>query len=661
MKILFFALHCGYYRNFDSVLRELADRGHAITLSADQESDFGSRAVAEALAADYDRVDFRWTPQPRGGFWRVFVRELRHAIAYAHFLGPWFDESPTAREACRERTPKVLAWLLERVRAYLGTSGLLAAGRILRFAERALPTESTLVSLIKELEPDQVWITPLLGVSEWQFDELRAAQAAGVRVLFCVNSWDNLSTMAPIRPEPDHVLVWNEIQQREAVDRHGVAPGKVTVSGAQSFDRWYELVPAMSREAFCERIGLDPSRPLVLYVCSAVLRGGPNEAAVVRRWIRAVRASDDPRLRTANILVRPHPQRIDFWDGVDLSTTEGVVVWGDNPVDTRSREDYFESLYYCDAVVGVSSTAMVEAALLGKPVHTVLLPEYRRDQEGLIHFHYLLEAAAGPLHAAREFDEHVRLLGQSLRRSQPDPRSLRFAETFVRPHGRSEAAGPRFMAAVERLGAGPAPSARGSTPAELIARWLVVYPIMSLTWIGWVTPSALHWISTRPRELSRWITRSVRRARQTLVRLEKALMPSGYVRVRSFRQLAPFRLQRLRLLVVWSFTGRLPEPHEALLGSTVGGDLPPAVVRWLLLYPIFGVAWTAGGAWNLWIRASARATRTMARVRDRLRKGDWGPAPRIRAWRSDVKMAWHRRKKRIRSLYRNALARLGRS
>ena len=37
--------------------------------------------------------------------------------------------------------------------------------------------------------------------------------------------------------------------------------------------------PALDRDAFCRKVGLDPARPFILYVCSALFEGSPNEAA----------------------------------------------------------------------------------------------------------------------------------------------------------------------------------------------------------------------------------------------------------------------------------------------------------------------------------------------------------------------------------------------
>jgi hypothetical protein len=244
---------------------------------------------------------------------------------------------------------------------------------------------------------------------------------------------------------PDRVLVWNGTQRDEAVTLHGIPADRVIVTGAQCFDQWFDRPPSRDRSALCRDAGLPDDRPYVLYVCSALLRGSPPEAAFVRRWIAALRASPDAALRDAAVLVRPHPQRLAEWDGVDLTGLGPAALWGANPVDARSRADYFDSIYHARAVVGLNTSALIEAAVVDRPVHTLLLPEFRASQEGTLHFRYLLDGERGFLRVARSLGEHVDQLAATWRRPL-EPRNRAFVDHFVRPHG---AATPQVADAVE--------------------------------------------------------------------------------------------------------------------------------------------------------------------------------------------------------------------
>ena len=224
---------------------------------------------------------------------------------------------------------------------------------------------------------------------------------------------------------------------------------RVVVTGAQCFDQWFDRAPSRNRASFCGTLGLRPDRPYVLYVCSALFLGSPPEAPFVLEWIRRIRTSGIPGLCDVQILVRPHPSRTREWEGVDVESFGGVVVHGNSPVDASSRADYFDAHFHSGAIVGVNTSAFIEGGIVGRPVHTILLPELSVNQAGTLHFRYLLEIEGGLLEVARDFDEHVRQLAASL--ACPVSRVRPFIRAFVRPHGLDVPATPLFVRVVEEL------------------------------------------------------------------------------------------------------------------------------------------------------------------------------------------------------------------
>jgi len=333
--------------------------------------------------------------------------------------------------------------------------------RLLRTIERSLPRADAFEAFIAAHQPDAVLITPLVDIGSPQVEYLRAAKALGMRTVLPVGSWDHLSSKSLLREIPDALLVWNEVQRAEAVQMHGVPDDRVVVTGAQCYDQWWDRRPTRTREAFCQRVGLRSDRPFVLYVCSSLFRDTVEEPPFVLEWIEALRSSDDPRLTEVGILIRPHPSRLKEWQTIDLTGYRDVAFWGAHPVDADAKDDYFDSMYYSAAVVGLTTSAFVEASVVGRPVHSVIVPEISAtNQEGTIHFHYLIRG--GLLHAARSFEEHVRLIAEAVGAAGPDgvfdPASRRFAEWFVRPFGADVAATPRFVDALERVAAAPAPA-----------------------------------------------------------------------------------------------------------------------------------------------------------------------------------------------------------
>jgi hypothetical protein len=287
-------------------------------------------------------------------------------------------------------------------------------------------------------------------------EQLKAARGLGIPAAACIMSWDHLSSKALLHIPPDRTIVWNDVQKREAMEMHGIAPESIDVTGAQCYDQWFDKVPARTREDFCTAVGLDPSKPFVLYVCSTMSPvPNPVEPVFVKEWIEALRASEDPLLRTAGVLVRPHPERVREWNGVSLEGLENVVVHGRMPIDSDAKTDYFDSLYYSGAVVGLCTTVFLEAAIVGRSVLTLLLPAYRMHQDGMAHFRYLLHVEGGLLHTAPDVPSHLAQLAEVMKSSGTrEERNRRFVTAFVRPQGLDTPSTPRFVEAVEALARG---------------------------------------------------------------------------------------------------------------------------------------------------------------------------------------------------------------
>jgi hypothetical protein len=447
MRILFLGRRYTDFRNFDSVLRELASRGHEIHLGVERENEEG-RPLVKGLAREFSGISYGDVPSRSEDEWRWVATRLRHGLDHLRYQHRLFNDTPMLRERSRERTPGAFVAIGDFVNRYARwTRQPLSA--LIRWLERCTPEDPAMRDYLVERNPDIVLITPLIHLGSSQIDYLRAARALRRPTALCVWSWDHLSSKALIREPPDRVFVWNETQKREAMQLHGVSPDRVVVTGAQCFDKWFERQPSRDRETFCRQAGLPSSPPFILYVCSAPFLGSEPEAPFVAEWVRQVRSHGSERLRHAPILVRPHPARRREWEGIDLSAFPGVVVWGGNPIDAQSRADYFDSLFHSAVVVGLNTSAFIEAGIVGRPVHTILLPKWHESQLGTVHFKYLMEAGGGLLIAARTFEEHLRQLDASLATPSQDVRP--FVRTFVRPLGLDVAATPIFVDEVEKM------------------------------------------------------------------------------------------------------------------------------------------------------------------------------------------------------------------
>jgi hypothetical protein len=465
VKILFIARHFTYFRNYDRVLRELAARGHRIHLAVEIDDKLGGTAAIEQLVAESPSISIGKVPPRHADAWSEVARRLRLGLDYLRYLDPFYDAAPLRRVRARNRTPRLLA-AAATPPLIGGAAWRRFYGRLLHAVDAAVPPSDAIVDYIRGETPDLVLITPLVDLGSQQIDYVRAARQLGIPCGLAVWSWDHLTSKALLREYPERVLVWNPIQRDEALRMHGVPADRVVVTGAQCFDHWFTRTPSRTRAEFCAELGLPVERPVILYVCTGLIMGSPSEVEFVREWLAQVRGSGDPILQGAGILVRPHPASAAQWRDVDFSDYGPVTIWGGNPVDERSRADYFDSLYHSAAVVGLNTSAFLEAAIVGREVLTILVPRFHDNQMGTAHFRYLAQVAGGMMRVADTAERHVEQLGEALRRTPGTEHPHRaFLEAFIRPAGIDRAATPVFVEAVEALG-------RCSVaPAAPRARW----------------------------------------------------------------------------------------------------------------------------------------------------------------------------------------------
>ena len=169
-------------------------------------------------------------------------------------------------------------------------------------------------------------------------------------------------------------------------------------------------------------------------------------------------------MRTAGILIRPHPENRQPWHRFAARGHGDVAVWprgGASPVDAESKNDFFDSMYHAAGAVGINTSAQIECGIVGRPVFSIRTPAYQKTQEGTLHFRHLTSEGGGLLRLADDFAAHVQQIAAAL----DDPEGTRrqvegFVKAFTRPHGLDVEATPRMVDAIERLAAIPRPPRR---------------------------------------------------------------------------------------------------------------------------------------------------------------------------------------------------------
>jgi hypothetical protein len=484
MRILFVMKQPAEMRGLEPALRLLEHRGHSIHLAYQGIKDSGSHAALVALTEECEQITAAKLPRVGSSKWTRLARSLRLTADHLRYLEPPFEDATRLRADTAKRAPAA-ARRLGRIAAGAGPRGVKSVRKLLQHLERCVPPAPSIERFVAEQRPDVMLITPLVTFGSRQADFLRAAKRLGIRTCYVVQSWDNLTTKGLLRDVPDLVLVWNEIQADEAELLQGVPRNRIRVTGSPGWDHWFDRIPQRTREEFCREVGLRPDRPIVLYAGSHPwVIGGDKEVDFVRRWTAVLRAHGG-LLADVGILVRQHPARNKtHWTRARLDDPQ-VAVWplsGEHPFDESTRQNYFESIYYASAVFGINTSAQIESAIVGRPVHTLLADEFQQTQGATIHFNYLQADEFGLLHVARTMEEHAAMLEASLRGTSDDGRNERFVERFVRPFGRGAPATPFVVEAIEELAAQPAPAPdRGPALAPVVR--LALQPLAALaTW-----------------------------------------------------------------------------------------------------------------------------------------------------------------------------------
>jgi hypothetical protein len=441
MRVLFLVDTLGGTRHFRNVVLTLADR-HAVTLAT-------ARQDARSKRGAYDRpgIEIVACPTVRSDRWRTVIEPLRRTRDCLRFFDPRYSEAVKIVERAAAQMPK--GWRVAVAeRPWIRRRWKLVQ-RVAAAVEAAVPCDPEFLRFVEAQTPDVVLVTPLVDFGSYQTEYVKCAHALGIPVLFLLYGWDNLTSKGLIRVIPDRVLVWNEHHRREAIEFQGVPAERVIATGAPRFDEFFHMKPSTTREAFCARLDFDTARPIILYVCSSGLMA-PDEPAFVRRWIAALRqTASDCWLRGCQVLIRPHPAYANDWHGESIED-ERVRVWHGR-LKMNADHTLFDSLVHSRAVVGLNTSAIIEAAITERPIFTITPPEMAACQGGTLHFAYVLMENGGIVSASRDFDEHIQQLAGAPN-DQPvvSARSREFLSSFVRPHGLDVPASIVMVEEIER-------------------------------------------------------------------------------------------------------------------------------------------------------------------------------------------------------------------
>ena len=133
-------------------------------------------------------------------------------------------------------------------------------------------------------------------------------------------------------------------------------------------------------------------------------------------------------------MIRPHPLNLKIWEG--FNRKGAVIVPRDNRdifYSTEAKALFFESFYHSKCVIGLNTTAMIEAAIVDKPCMSIIDGRYSATQENSGHFHHLIDA--GILYTANNIADAAAMLDRVLAGDTKVEDRRCFVRDFIRPCG----------------------------------------------------------------------------------------------------------------------------------------------------------------------------------------------------------------------------------
>lgn len=232
-------------------------------------------------------------------------------------------------------------------------------------------------ALIADWRPDVVVATHVSQV--YGRCLVAVARRQGIPTVGNLNSWDN--AWKGLRVRPDVVACWSANNRDEICRLAGYRPQEVEVIGAPAFDAYFARDAKWSREDLCTRLGLDPSRSILVFATLGQFRQQIDETSPFEVLLRAIDAGQirgDPQ-----VVLRMHPWSRDAYFKALANRPDVVVSRYENYVPgltwTPTRDETILAgnlLRHADVIISPGSTMCIEAAIFDTPTVVPAFNDY---------------------------------------------------------------------------------------------------------------------------------------------------------------------------------------------------------------------------------------------------------------------------------------------
>lgn len=425
---------------FSDTLRTLSQHARVTLLSVVEHGEM----IAQAKSYAERIIPLKhYTPAP-------FIPLFHDVINTAHYRWMWTE---AAKYYWGKHNRRVQGKFREQVKLFfvrffstffLNRPMLRLGTAIDRWLQWHLRPTKDLDVLFQELKPDLVFNCSHIHGPLADFP-MRVASGLGYKTAAFLFSWDNLTSRGRIMVPFDYFLVWTDsIKQKFHEIYPEVIPDRVMVTGTPQFDFHFDPRFEWTREELCKKVGLNPSRPFILYTT-----GMNPDFAEEHRTVRAVidflqtiKQEERPQLLVRTYIKGNSPEMLAL--GEEMRNHPDVVfppiLW-DKQWVMPLHEDLFvytNLLRHCMLGINGASTVTLELMMMGKPIINLAfeppdshLPHYMRFSRHIDYEHYRPVAASKGVMVARSLDDLKSMILRGIEQPNADQLAQqRFLETF---------------------------------------------------------------------------------------------------------------------------------------------------------------------------------------------------------------------------------------
>ena len=243
-------------------------------------------------------------------------------------------------------------------------------GMATAFIFKKLGVHQQMKKILEWIKPELI-IVPSAVTAPLGIDALILAQQKGIKTLFLIDGWDNLSSKSVFPILPDYLAVWGKQSVEHGFKIHGISKDRTFTIGTPRFDHYFTAEPRDLKSPY--------SFSYVLFAGNSLPFDEISALKIIDQEIEAMGVKD------FKVVYRPHPwrQKRSCFDVFKEEDYRHVVI--DVPVKEayqhRQKEgnpefkSYLPPLEYYPAllnsalfVISPLSTMMVEAAIFNTPV-----------------------------------------------------------------------------------------------------------------------------------------------------------------------------------------------------------------------------------------------------------------------------------------------------